>query len=191
MNRVVNSEKMDFCYWIDELPNIKITNGSNEVIEILGADEGLGYTLQVALELSLHKHISSYALLGLDYVPTKNTNNLIVSIKYSDESEINYLSKIRSITSCKYIYRGLDEHFLPAVIDSIIDFSKENHLPAGYLKFDIAANCEVSSSSLIFGIITKMLLTALLNIDKDRLMEDGYSETLFTNIIMHSEIFKK
>ncbi|MBD5544714.1 MAG: hypothetical protein HDR01_10885 [Lachnospiraceae bacterium] len=191
MNRVVNLEKMDFCYWIDELPNIKITNGSNRVIEILGTDESLNYTLQVALELSLHKHISSYALLGFDYVPAKNTNNLIVSIKYSDENEINYLSKIRSVASSKYIYRGLDEHLLPAVVDSIIDFGKENPLPAGYLKFDIAANCEIGSSSLIFGIITKMLLTSLLNIHKDRLMEDGYLETLFTNIIMYSEMFKK
>ena len=173
------------------MPDAKVTSGNNEVIKILEVDESLTYILQVALELSLHRHTSSYALLGFEYVPVKGTNSLMVCIKYSNKNEINYLSKIRSITSCKYIYRGLDKQFLPAITDSIIDFGKEIRLPAGYLKFDIAANCEIGSSPLIFGIMTKMLLTTLLNINMDRLMEDGYFETLFTNIILHSEIFKK
>lgn len=80
---------------------------------------------------------------------------------------------------------------MPVIIDSIIDFNKEICLPAGYLKFDVAANCEIGSSPLIVGILTRILLAAFLNININRLMEDGYSETLFTNIITHSEIFKK
>lgn len=190
MNKVVSLEKVDFRYWINESPDIRTANGSNEDIEILETDESLSYTLRVALELSLHKHISSYALLGFNYVPAKNTKNLRISIEYSSENKINYSSEIRPTTSCKYIYKGLDKQFLSAVIDSINDFNKETNLPAGYLRFDIAANCEIGSSSLIFGAITKILLTILLSIDKNRLMEDGYSENLFTNVIMYSEMFE-
>lgn len=101
MNKILNLDKMDFAYWINGIPNTLTNSESNEVIRVLGADKSLNYTLRVALELSLHRHTSSYALLGFEYVPEKNVNSLTVSIKYNDKNEMNYLSQIRPITSCK------------------------------------------------------------------------------------------
>lgn len=189
MDKVVNLDKMEFRYWIDELPELEVNNTHEKVIEVKNTNEALNDTLQVALELSLHKHISSYAMLGFDYIPIRGSKVLTVRISYCDENNINYLSQVRPGKSCRYIFGGIDKFFLAAIEDKIIHFTRENHLPAGDLNFNIGANCEVASSPLIFGIITEILLGILITIDKKKLLDSNYIENLFTQTILDSEIF--
>lgn len=188
MNKVVKLNKMDFCYWVDELPTIKLNNEKEKVFEISRTNTSLGSNIKLALELSLHRHISSYAMLGINYIPMKNANKLVVIIKYIDKNETNYLSEI-SLNSSEYVYCGLEKFFLSTIVDTIIDFNDTNCLPAGILKFEVAANCEVSSSPLIFCGITKILLSLLVNIDKEKLILEGYFEQLIMNTIKNSGIF--
>ena len=70
-------------------------------------------------------------------------------------------------------------------IDEIINFSKENNRPAGELNFKVAANCEVSSSPLIFKVITKILLSILIAIDEEKMLNDSLMENFFMDEILN------
>lgn len=109
MQKINNLKKMDFCYQINELPELKVSSCSERIVEIKKDNGAIKNTLQIVLELSLHRHISSYALLGFTYTPTMNSQSLIVKINYTNERGENYLSQIRTGESRKYIYSGIDE----------------------------------------------------------------------------------
>lgn len=96
MHRLVSLNKMDFCYWIDELPELKVENEHEKVIELKQRDKVLNFPLQMALELSLHKQVSNYAMLGFSYIPEDGTDSLIARINYYNRNSISYLSQIRN-----------------------------------------------------------------------------------------------
>lgn len=185
MEKMINLKKIDFCYWVNETPKLEVSSDSEKIVELKKVNEAIIDTLQIALELSLHRHISSYALLGFTYTPTKKSRSLIIRINYSNERGENYLSQIRTGESRKYIYSGIDDFLMKAILDEIINFSKEKSLPAGDLNFNIAANCEVSSSSLIFKMITKILLSILVSIDREKILNDSCMENLFMNEVLN------
>ena len=185
MQRMIKLKKMDFCYWVNELPKLKVGSCSERIVEIKKVNEAIKNTLQIALELSLHRHISSYALLGFTYTPTMNGQSLIIIINYTNKRGENYLSQIRVGESRKYIYSGIDDFLMQAILDEIINFSKENNLPAGELNFKVAANCEVSSSPLIFKVITKILLSILIAIDEEKMLNDSLMENFFMDEILN------
>lgn len=185
MQKINNFKKMDFCYWINELPELKVSSCSERIVEIKKDNGAIKNTLQIVLELSLHRHISSYALLGFTYTPTMNSQSLIVKINYTNERGENYLSQIRTGESRKYIYSGIDEFLMEAILDEIISFSKEKNLPAGELNFNVAANCEVSSSPLIFRVITKILLSIFIAIDEEKMLNDSFMENFFMDKILN------
>lgn len=185
MQKINNLKKMDFCYWINELPELKVSSCSERIVEIKKDNGAIKNTLQIVLELSLHRHISSYALLGFTYTPTMNSQSLIVKINYTNERGENYLSQIRTGESRKYIYSGIDEFLMEAILDEIISFSKEKNLPAGELNFNVAANCEVSSSPLIFRVITKILLSIFIAIDEEKMLNDSFMENFFMDKILN------
>lgn len=185
MQKINNFKKTDFCYWINELPELKVSSCSERIVEIKKDNGAIKNTLQIVLELSLHRHISSYALLGFTYTPTINSQSLIVKINYTNERGENYLSQIRTGESRKYIYSGIDEFLMKAILDEIISFSKEKNLPAGELNFNVAANCEVSSSPLIFRVITKILLSIFIAIDEEKMLNDSFMENFFMDKILN------
>lgn len=182
MDREVYLKKWEFRYWIGELPKLEVKNICESIIEIKNANKVLNDALQVALELSLHKDVSGYAMLGFDYVPTKNSKALTVKVSYYDENDISYLSHLRPNLS-KYMHTGIDKSLSEAIINKIIDVSKESALPAGELNFKVASNCDVSSSPKIFGIITKILLNILVGMDREKLSDKNYLDELFTETI--------
>ena len=128
-------------------------------------------------------------MLGFDYVPVKSFDSLIVRINYYEENDINYLSQIRPNESCKYIHTGIDKFLSEVVAEKIIETSEKNSLPAGNLNFKVAANCEISSSPFIFGIITKILLDILRTIDKAKSSDKNYFDKLFIEAVLNSGMF--
>ena len=70
-------------------------------------------------------------------------------------------------------------------MDEIISFSREKNLPAGELNFNVAANCEVSSSPLIFRVITKILLSIFIAIDEEKMLNDSFMENFFMDKILN------
>jgi len=185
MNKLINLKKIDFCYWVNELPKLEVNSGSERIIEIKRVSEEFKDPVQIALELSLHRHISSYALLGFTFTPAKNGQSLIIRINCSNENRKNYLSQIRTGESSKYIYSGLDDYLIESISDEIINFSKEKYLPAGDLSFSVAANCEVSSSPLIFKMITKILLSIFIAVDREKIFNSSCMENMFMNEILN------
>lgn len=78
---------------------------------------------------------------------------------------------------------------LDEVACRLIDFSAKNRLPAGNLDFRVGAICEISSSTKIFGIVTEILLNILITVDKEKLLDNIYSDNLFLEHILNSRIF--
>lgn len=185
MKKMINLKKLDFYYWVNELPELKMNSISQRILEIKRVNGKHKEPVKVALELSLHRHISSYALLGFTYTPVNNSQSLIVRMNCFNEDRTNYLSQIRTGESRKYISSGLDNYLIEVILDEIIDFSKERYFPAGDLNFNVAANCEISSSPQIFKMITKILLNVFIVLDSEKMSGSSHMEKLFMDEILN------
>ena len=156
MERVLNLKNADIKYWLGEYPcekEIPLEEKSYKY-KILNLKK-LEYQ-KMGIEIFLHKDVSSYGLLGLEYVPDMNSDVLGVKINYIRENTVPYHSDL--FIDDSYTYYGLPEECVEEILRKIQKWIERNEFSGGELRISIAANNEVRSSPKIFGEIAEILL---------------------------------
>jgi len=107
-----------------------------------------------------------YGLLGFNYIPD-NSNTLKLNINFHKEPGI-YSFNDSLMKNIEPIYIGLNQEYLPAIINRIDLFHNERRLLlSGSLNFCYSAYGEVSSSQWIFFKLTNLLLILLVESNEE------------------------
>jgi len=105
----------------------------------------------VVLEITLPKHVSSYALLGVEYICDNSVSSLSVEIRYNDDMRFD-------ITNNYNVIVGLLKEYAEAVEAGVKSYFSENDVPKGKLIFHSAMQCNVRSSFSIFFVLTQFIV---------------------------------
>lgn len=173
-------------YWIGEMPAINITNNLIEEDNIQVKCDRRSANIKAALEVFLYKDASYYGLLGAEYFPSSDSDNLKIIFNYINENEEEYNDTILEYD--EKVFMGLTGEYLNYTKKNIKTYiSQSGKIQGGVLNFTVAANSEVGSSSKLFSVLSEMLVQLLTevnpkeyNSDLDNVIKDiFYSSSLF------------
>jgi len=173
-------------YWIGEMPSINITNSLSNKENIQVQCDRSGTNTKAALEVFLHRNASYYGLLGMEYFPSSDSDNLKIIFNYTIENEAEYKDTILEYDEKAFM--GLTEEYLSYTKKNIKTYLSENDkIQGGILNFTVAANSEVGSSPKLFGALSEMLVELIAkanskenNDNLDNVIKDiFYSSSLF------------
>lgn len=122
-----------------------------------------------SLELALPRHCSSYALLGLRYVP-ESLAELRIEVLYNEDIQARFEDSL-SQTS-ERVFSGICAEYSQSIADTAAEAAAALRYPPGHLTFDTGAFCEVGSSKAIFQRITKILMKILPICDQQQSREE-------------------
>jgi hypothetical protein len=113
---------------------------------------------QIALELSLPRNSSYYALVGFECrASNNNQGNTKVTVLMSKEKS-NYSSETLSDSYDK-VFMGISEEYGQSVLDSAVETINEiGGLPFEEINFNVGAHAECGSSKVIFAQVTRILI---------------------------------
>lgn len=114
------------------------------------------FLIGVELQISMGGRIC-YGLLGAKVKPYEKKDAIKVSVYYTNKNTIKY--DYSSLFDDEFVYKGLPKEYLEYINNNVYDTLKEKKsFPSCEISFDYAANCEVGSSPMIFGIIAEMII---------------------------------
>jgi hypothetical protein len=113
------------------------------------------------IELLLTYNASYYAVLGAKYIPIIGDECLHIEVRYLNTNTEKYEDTLAY--NKKTVFKGLLKEYVDSVLNTSVDYLKYNTPPGGKIVFDVAACCKIGSSSLLFKIITKIVLQILIN----------------------------
>ena len=145
--------------WIDEVPEIDRSFDKVSIREFEIESMNIGIDRRVCIEISYNRHSTNYALLGAEYFPN-NSNKLTVEIHYNDINRKRYENSNNIFNKGKK-YCGLLYWYVSAIYESIDKIIAEGNGLIGKIVFDVAANCIVGSSDMVFGEATEMIMKLL------------------------------
>ncbi|GFZ32151.1 hypothetical protein CSC2_26770 [Clostridium zeae] len=113
---------------------------------------------QIALELSLPKNHSNYALIGFEYNPS-NTNQSTTNIAvFINNEQLYYQSETLSDSHDKVLI-GISEEYGQSILKSAVETLNDiGGFPSGEINFNVGAHAECGSSNAIFSQATRMIL---------------------------------
>jgi hypothetical protein len=144
--------------WVNETAGLPFTNAEN-VIEkdIPSSIKKTINIVQMALELSLPRDSSYYALVGFECKSDNNQRNTKITVSMSKEM-LNYSSETLSGSYDK-VFTGVSEEYGQSVLESAVETINElGGLSLAEIHFNTGAHAECGSSKAIFAQVTKMLL---------------------------------
>lgn len=98
-----------------------------------------------------------YGMLMAHIEPRKEKNIIKISIAYTKKNTIRYEDSF--LWNDALVFKGLQEEYVANVYSSICKtINRKEDYPQCDICFDYAANCEVGSSPMIFGIIAEMII---------------------------------
>lgn len=98
-----------------------------------------------------------YGLLMAHIEPGKEKNTIKISIAYTKKNTIRYEDSF--LWNDALVFKGLHEEYVANVYSSICKtINRKKYYPQCDICFDYAANCEVGSSLMIFGIIAEIIM---------------------------------
>lgn len=112
----------------------------------------------VGMELKVHRGGRiCYGLLGAQVKPHNECDCIKLSIAYTQENNVKYGES--SLLNNDFVYKGLPEEYVSEVSKSIKTtiMTKESYAQCE-IAINYAANCEVGSNPMIFGIIAETLI---------------------------------
>ena len=112
----------------------------------------------LGLEVSLHRGGRiCYGLLQASIKPKDIVDAIEISVDYTKKNTIRFCDSI--LTNDNYVYKGLPEQYLGAVMDgAIMAINEKEIFPIYGISFDHAANCEVGSSQMFFKMISESII---------------------------------
>ncbi|WBW97427.1 hypothetical protein [Oceanirhabdus sp. W0125-5] len=145
--------------WIDELPNMSydVIQQLHSFIEIKSNSEIQAANL--ALELSLPRGASNYALVGLRYTPTKNK---VVEIKVNVSRNTGEIINDNIASQIDQVHVGIPLEYANVVLNTARSVIQEiNDYPSGIIEFNLGAHGLIGSSQVIFSKITSIIIKLL------------------------------
>lgn len=136
--------------------------GSKEVGKIIGKSitsslQKGNVITQIAIEVSLPRNASNYALVGFEFIPGESRKVTDVSVHVASE-QVTCPHDTIALTK-KSVFSGISEEFAQSVLDSAIETINEiGGFSPGKLIFNIGAYSESGSSIMIFKLATKALI---------------------------------
>ena len=129
----------------------------------------ISYSYILGLELQIHTGGRiCYGMLCSKVQPLDKQNTVKLSIAFTQQNTVKYKRSI--LLDDRYVYKGLPEEFLEKVSNCICEKIKEKReFPQCEIEIMYAANCEVGSSSMFFGIISNILIDLIYKSSLDEL----------------------
>jgi hypothetical protein len=162
--------------WVNETAGLPLANSEN-VIEkdIVSSINKSNDIVQMALELSLSRDSSYYALVGFECKSDNNQKYTKITVSMSKEN-LTYSSETLSASYDK-VFTGISEEYGQSVLDSAVETINElGGLSSGEITFNVGAHAECGSSNAIFAQTTKLLLKLakldLLNMTEDKIQNE-------------------
>lgn len=121
------------------------------------------------VELKIHKGGRiCYGMLAAQVDPHEEQDCVELSVAYTRENTIKYTGSC--LVDDTYVYKGLPEEYVEKVINSISStiLQKETY-PQCSICIENAANCEVGSSPMIFGIIADIMTNIICTSSEDEM----------------------
>lgn len=158
MNRLFKYKNGEIKVFWNETPMHKDYEESLLVKELSKKTKKVEDSFAVGVELKINKGGRiCYGMLRARMQPIQKYDTVNLSIAYTHRNTVRYEDSF--LINDKYVYKGLPEEYISQVfcgISSAID-EKAEYLQCDIF-FDYAANCEVGSSPMIFGLIAEMLI---------------------------------
>lgn len=179
MNKVLDFRNFMVQYWVEEFPQLSKVSTLTDY-ETLNGLQDIDFinTKKICIELYLHRNANNYGLLGFEFNSKTNQKGLEVEIKYTDENTEHYQSKINKYD--KTIYCGLTKEYVPYIKSRILDkIQKKNRFYNGTLIVSCAANSEVGSSPMMFGLISDIIVELFLRIQDKGNIDDCLKDILY------------
>lgn len=187
MNRILQLKNAEIRYWIDEYPLIESIVLENECSRYYVNNKLDLQPQKLAMEVYLHRNANNYGILGVEYIPKKDSEIIDVEIAYIKENRVTYTSEMLEYSD--FMYYGLPEECVKTVKEKIKLYIDTKDFSGGSLFFKFAVNSEIGSSPNLFGIMAEMLLefivkrsTNVQNIDDDRTVKEIFLNSAFLNI---------
>lgn len=114
-------------------------------------------TFELGIELKVHKAGRiCYGMLMAQVQPHSKKNYVDISLAYTHKNIVKYEKSF--LNNDAYVYKGLPEEYAEEVINRInSSILEKGSYPQCSIIFEEAANCEVGSSPIIFGIIVDII----------------------------------
>lgn len=112
----------------------------------------------IGVELKLHKGGRiCYGFLVAQVNPHNKSDCIKICIAYTNRNTVKYENSF--LLNDTFVYKGLPKEYVKRISKSITEvIMNEEDYPQCEIKIEYAANCEVGSSSMIFGIIAEILV---------------------------------
>lgn len=188
MINIIDLKNGKIKYWIGEMPLINITDSLNSEEDIQVQCNRTDTNIKVALEIFLHKNASYYGLLGMEYFPSSNSNNLKIIFNYTKENDTEYKDTILEYD--EKVFVGLTEEYLSYTQKNIKTYlSGNDKIQGGILNFTVAANSLVGSSPKLFSVLSEMLVEMVVKISLKR--NNDNLDDIINDIFYSSTLFAK
>lgn len=146
----------------------------------------LNYRLGVELEIRKGGRIC-YGMLGVQVQPEKEINRVKIDVAFTKGNSIRYYD------SCLFngsrVYKGLPEEYLESVIRKVTsEILKRDKFPQYKVLFEYAANCEVGSSPMIYGMISEIIINIISENACEKIMDmdiQSFTNQFAENVNLH------
>ena len=126
-------------------------------------------------------------MLGVCVQPNEEINCVKIEIAFTQENRIRYYD------SCLYndrrVYKGLPEEYVEAVIGKVTsEILKRDKYPQYKIVFECAANCEVGSSSMIYELISEVIINIISESICEKIMDmdiESFTQRFANNVNLH------
>lgn len=149
--------------WVDEETEISSCDCSKLLIE--ESAEIFASSKKIIVELFIPRAHNNYALLGVDFLASKN-GKVMVKLGINKQNDKRYNDSI-ALPFDTVICGFLDE-FEEGIISSVDKYIKTKSLPSGIITYNVYAYGEIGSSVDMFKRVSDILLSLLVydNIDE-------------------------
>lgn len=146
----------------------------------------LNYRLGVELKIRKGGRIC-YGMLGVQVQPEEEINRVKIDVAFTKGNSIRYYD------SCLFndsrVYKGLPEEYLESVIRKVTsEILKRDKFPQYKVLFEYAANCEVGSSPMIYGMISEIIINIISENACEKIMDmdiQSFTNQFAENVNLH------
>lgn len=110
-----------------------------------------------------------YGMLMAQVKPYEILDEVRISIEFTHKNTTRYYNSL--LFNDSYVYKGLPEEYVEQISDSIVEvISEKEDFPQCNISFEYAANCEIGSSPMLFGIIAEIIVNIIFSSSYDNIL---------------------
>jgi len=123
----------------------------------------------IGMEMNINKGGRiCYGMLMAQVKPSEILDEVRISIEFTHKNTARYYNS--SLFNDTHVYKGLPEEYVEQISDSIVKvISEKVDFPQCDISFEYAANCEIGSSPMLFGIIAEIIMNIICTSSDDKI----------------------